>query len=323
MHARKASSLLPILLLVAAPARAEDVDPSTAAKVGSVAVSRAAVEARAAAIVAATSYHRAPSPEAQRKILREALDALIDEALLDLEARRRGLVADPAEVDRRVADQAGKLGGQTRFVHLLARQGSTLQAFRAHVARQVLAEQLMGAVVAEVGPVTRADAKAYYEAHRDRYVMPRALQLRAALVKVDPSRITEPGHRDETKQRAEALAAELKAGAAFEALAPRYPRDELRDLGWVHEGALVDELGQAVTGLEPGAVSAPVPTTMGFYVVQLLGSRPPVPLPFDQVADAILAERSKQRRSDLRDELLVLCRRRWPVTRFPPFDTTP
>lgn len=81
----------------------------------------------------------------------------------------------------------------------------------------------------------------------------------------------------ETEDEAKALVVELEAGADFATLAkdkstgPSGPNGG--DLGWFGLGMMVAPFEQAVTSMEPGAISAPVQTQFGWHVIKLIDSR--------------------------------------------------
>lgn len=99
------------------------------------------------------------------------------------------------------------------------------------------------------------------------------------------------GRSDDGKarERAEALLAQLKDGASFEALAREQSADLATasrggDLGWFASGAMVPEFEQALAALEnPGDLSGIVETRFGFHIVRLEGRRAAGQRSFDDV----------------------------------------
>lgn len=292
------------------------------ARVGPTPIMRATVEGRVAARIARTMFHRGPTDEERARIEREVLAQLIDEQLYRLEAARRGLVAPDGAVDERIAAEVRRLGGEERLTMLLAKRGWTLAELRAELAQQIVVQRLLAAVDAEVGPVSRAAAEAYYQEHRERYVVPRAWRLLEVQVRLDPRAPSQS--RPAARARAEKIVAELRDGADFETVESKSSRDVFRDHGWVHEGSLQPEIAEIVEQLlqQPdGGVSGPVEFTMGFQIVQLLGRRPARRLAFAEVADAVIGERTRAARDAARSALLEACRARWPVQIISAADT--
>jgi len=91
-----------------------------------------------------------------------------------------------------------------------------------------------------------------------------------------------------TQPFAEKIIARLKAGEKFEDLAKAESMDSSKnnggDLGWFTLDHMVKPFADAVSGLKVGQYTTePVQTQYGWHVIQLLGTRPVSPPPFDQV----------------------------------------
>jgi peptidyl-prolyl cis-trans isomerase C len=91
-----------------------------------------------------------------------------------------------------------------------------------------------------------------------------------------------------TEPFADKVIARLKAGEKFEDLAKSESMDSSKtnggDLGWFTLDHMVKPFADAVSGLKVGSyTTVPVQTQYGWHVIQLLGTRPVTPPPFDQV----------------------------------------
>jgi peptidyl-prolyl cis-trans isomerase C len=112
----------------------------------------------------------------------------------------------------------------------------------------------------------------------------------------------------ETEEEAQALVAELEAGADFAELArekstgPSGPNGG--DLGWFGTGRMVPEFEAAVIALEPGEVSPPVQTQFGWHVIKLNETRAQAAPPLDAVRDQI-AQQIRQQAVEAHIETLV------------------
>jgi peptidyl-prolyl cis-trans isomerase C len=87
---------------------------------------------------------------------------------------------------------------------------------------------------------------------------------------------------------AEKIIQRLKAGKKFSDLAKAWSMDSSKtnggDLGWFTLDHMVKPFADAVAALKPGEyTTTPVQTQYGWHVIQLLGTRPVTPPPFDQV----------------------------------------
>ena len=80
---------------------------------------------------------------------------------------------------------------------------------------------------------------------------------------------------DSLRQLADNLHAQLLAGADFAALARQYSDDPATasrggQLGWIERNRLVPELEEVVFGLEPGTISEPVRSSLGFHIIRVI-----------------------------------------------------
>lgn len=91
-----------------------------------------------------------------------------------------------------------------------------------------------------------------------------------------------------TEEEAKAIAARLKDGGDFAALAKEKSSDpgsgaQGGSLGWFGAGQMVPEFQAAVEALRPGEISAPVKSQFGWHIVRLDETRDTAFPPLDQV----------------------------------------
>ncbi len=92
--------------------------------------------------------------------------------------------------------------------------------------------------------------------------------------------------KDAARKHAEEIAAKLKSGADFAALAKSDSGDpgskeKGGDLGWVKRGQMVPKFEQALYAMQKGEVSAPVETEFGWHLIKLDDVHPSTVRPFD------------------------------------------
>ena len=182
------------------------------------------------------------------------LDALIERELIAQAAAVQGVAVAPAAVDARLADLRAIVGEEADFAAWLARNQWTEAEFRAALAVEMLTEQMVVAITADVP----------YDAE----------QARARYLQVDDPAL------------AASLLEQMRAGADFAALAQQHSLDRVTaqnggDLGFFARGSLlVPEVETAAFSLQPDQVSeviaAPNPATgqTTYYLVQLIERDP-------------------------------------------------
>lgn len=111
----------------------------------------------------------------------------------------------------------------------------------------------------------------------------------------------------EAKEKAEAAAARIRKGEAFEKVAAELSDDQGSktaggDLGFFPRGRMVPAFEAAAFELEPGKVSDPVQSTYGFHIIRVEEKRPAKLISFDEAKPAlardILAEERAQKDAD-------------------------
>jgi len=298
-------AMAPFLVLVAcsfsgALAAAE---PTPAARIGSVTISLADFVAQRDATLRQTSYHKQSSPERRAEVGSQLLQQMIDEQLLLQATARRKVKLDPARLQALVDEQANNLGGKKRFEAMLASRKMTEQQFAQLFEKQALIETLLAQLTAMDPAKAKQEARAYYDANQARYVMAASSRLRFAQAKVDPGNITQS--RQQTAARAPAIAEAMASGASIDELTKKFPGDEFKDLGWVHQGSLDPSFAEAEQDTPVGQVSRPIPNTFGVALLQVLERRQPQQLTYETVEAAVIAERAAERRKLAREQLLA------------------
>ncbi|HEY2036348.1 MAG TPA: peptidylprolyl isomerase [Steroidobacteraceae bacterium] len=112
-----------------------------------------------------------------------------------------------------------------------------------------------------------------------------------------------------TQPFAQKIVERLKKGEKFEDLAKAESMDSSKtnggDLGWFTLDHMVKPFADAVAGLKDGEYTTdPVQTQYGWHVIQLLGTRPVNPPPFDQVKQRLVQVVQAKKFRDYTDDLL-------------------
>ena len=183
----------------------------------------------------------------------QVLQALVDRRLLALGAQAIGGEVDDLSVDQRLEQLASELGGSEEMGTWLAVNGYSLESFKAALAEEMLATQMIEFIVAQMSDTVE--------------------QVHAQHILVA------------TQELAESLHDQLIDGTDFAEIARIYSIDTSSrpaggDLGWFPVGyLLVPEVEAAAFDLQPGELSAVIESDLGFHIVQTIerGERPLAP----------------------------------------------
>jgi parvulin-like peptidyl-prolyl isomerase len=205
-------------------------------------------------------FPKAGTPEFQT-LRNQAVQFLVQREQFEQEAEEFGVEVTPKQIDDRLAQikQQYFSGDAKKYEEQLKEQGLTDKQVRADIRAQILSEQIFAAVTKDV-KVTDADVKAYYEKNKEQFSTAESRDVRHILVK--------------TKAKADELAAELKAGADFAALAKQHSTDTgSKDSGGkltITRGQTVAPFDKQAFSLDKNEVSAPVKTEFGFHLIEPL-----------------------------------------------------
>jgi peptidyl-prolyl cis-trans isomerase D len=114
------------------------------------------------------------------------------------------------------------------------------------------------------------DVADFYEQNKFTYAVPEKVKARQLLVKVAPG--GSAAAKDEARKAVEALQADIAAGKLSFADAARQRSEDLDtkdkggDLGWVERLQLPAAFAEPLFALQPGQVTAPVETPVGFFL---------------------------------------------------------
>ena len=138
--------------------------------------------------------------------------------------------------------------------------------------------------------VSDAAVADFYQKNAAQFATPEVAHARHILVRVDEKASAED--QAKAKARIEAVAARLKAGEDFAAVAKEVSEDpgsavQGGDLGWFQHGQMVPEFDKAAFALKTGEVSEPVKTQFGWHLILLEERKEAGQKPLDEVKDQI------------------------------------
>ena len=214
------------------------------------------------------------SPEMQRRLVPQVVQALIDERLKLQEAKRLKIETADAEV-RNAVDIIEQNNGMQpgTFRKMLEDRGVDMSSLYS----QIEADVAWLKVVRQ-------------ELRRDVVVAPEEVKTVLARLTANQGKpenevseiflpINVTTRDADVRQIAERLVQQARTGTPFAALAQQFSQSPTAavggDLGWVLRGEMEDEVDQAIARMEPNEISDPIRTNapLGYHVVQLRARR--------------------------------------------------
>ena len=279
----------------------------TFATVGTTVITLADYE-RALAVATRKKYYHAKPPEAElAKFQREVGDDLVNRVLLLAEAKSRGVQPDRERINATVAGYDAQYGKSERWK-------TQRETMLANVLPQLENDsrlERLEKIVKTVPEPTEAQARAYYEEHKDRFVEPEQVKLAVILLKVDPT--SKQGQWDAAQAEGKRIHAKLAAGADFGELARLHSGDRSAGNGgemeYVHRGMLPAAVQAIVDKLEPGKLAEPVQLLEGFAILRMDGRKPAQQRRFEDVRERASGLWQRERADAQWTELLASLRR--------------
>lgn len=213
------------------------------------------------------------------ELRRDIVQRLIDEHILVLEAEAQGVEVSEEEVeeivDRAIAENVEKLGGQQAFEQELRREGLTLDGLRAQFMQEARQQQLSQRFIQrDIRPKIEMNdqkVRAFYQDNKeDLPNRPRAVLLQDLFFMVRPDSVV----ARRAYERAQSIRDEVQEGLSFAEAAKRHS-DEPNSaeqggaIGRVQRGQLNPELESIAFALPRGVVSEPVLTPFGYHLIMV------------------------------------------------------
>jgi peptidyl-prolyl cis-trans isomerase SurA len=201
------------------------------------------------------------------------LERIIENRLQLQQAEREKIQVEDAEVAEQLAELMGRLKvpSERELEAALKQQGLSIEGVRKRLREQIMVQRLIRRKVALRVSVTEQEIDRYLAENRDKLEAGLSFEARHILFLPDPGR-GEDGWV-EARRRADAVHARLLAGEDFAALARAHSDDGSgRDggaLGTLKRGELAADIEAAVLRLQPGEVSPPFRSAVGYHIFKL------------------------------------------------------
>ena len=263
------------------PDAGNDTD-SIVATVNDESISDYELRQRVALYLALNGITQQLTPEQKTRIRGQILEQLQSEKLELQEAVKKKITVSPVEVDRR-------LNGMMQDNHFtidqlrqnLKNAGASEEALRAQITASIAWQKAVQDEYGDQVNVTPEMVSAELQRYAESANKPHYHVLEIFLP------VDNPEQNDKVKKDAEEVERQLHQGAPFPVVARQFSQHPTAatggDMGWVHEGQLAAELNTALSKMDVGAISDPIRSTGGWYVLGLRERQEPLGTKIEQV----------------------------------------
>ena len=201
------------------------------------------------------------SPEDQEKAKTKALDRIIFEELAYEEARRQGMKADPAEVEKDMDDLKLTFGGAEAFEERIKKDGLTPESMRADIEKNILLERIFKKEIVDKVKITQAQLEKEYEKQKDKFVRPEKVSVTDITLFLEPH---------DPKSMAKAKAFLKKISADKEGDLKKLPEDGTFSVQDIDLDKLKNkEIYKEAMKLNPGDFSGVIKTSDSLHIIRL------------------------------------------------------
>jgi foldase protein PrsA len=225
-----------------------------------------------------------------RTLKNQAVQFLVQREQFEQEAENLDVDVTEKQVDARLAQiQKQYFGGdKKKYQKQLKEQGLTDKQVRNDIRAQIVSERIFAKVTKEV-KVTDKQIEDYYNKNKAQYSQPESRDVRHILVK--------------TKSQADGLYAQLKAGAAFAALAKKHSEDTGSKANGgkltISKGQTVAPFDKEAFRLKKNEISKPVKTEFGYHIIQPLSeSKAAKVTPLKDVKESIRQQLAQTKKNE-------------------------
>lgn len=222
-------------------------------------------------------HYRQENKDATRstdeELARQFLMRLIDARVQLQEAERERITIEDGELEEELAERVKKSGVATlaELETTLRAQGLTVETVKQRLRDTLKIAKVIRRKVAMRVSITDGEIDRYLEENRAK--LEAGLAYHARHILVVPERAKDDAAWEAARIRADMLRTQVLEGADFAEVARQHSQDASAkdggDLGTLRRGELTQDIEAQILALEPGAVSRPYRSTLGYHVFRM------------------------------------------------------
>ncbi len=209
-----------------------------------------------------------------KKEERSILEQMIEQKLLEQEAKRLGITVTESEVDAAIEGVKRNLNlTDEQMKEVLERQNLSPESFRQQWRMQILANKLIASQLKGQIAITEDEIRKEYE---ENYKQSKTVdEVRIAHVLIP---VNSPDEEEKARETAEKVLKLAESGYEFEKLAMEYSKDSVSaerggDLGYFKKGDLAKPIEEAVENTPVGGIVGPVRSPMGYHIIKVIDKK--------------------------------------------------
>jgi peptidyl-prolyl cis-trans isomerase SurA len=204
------------------------------------------------------------------------LNRLIDNLLMEQQARKAKLVIKDDEVDGVIKDLlARRNSSPDELKKALEKDGMTLELYKKGVRDQLMRLRLVQREVKTKVAISDEEIGSYYLKHREDYEGKETARVRQILLAAPKE--DDPAEKEKRREKAEAIRGRLLGGEPFESLSAQFSQGPAAatggDIGFIERGMVLPEIEAAAFSLPLNEISPVIESPAGFHILQVTDRR--------------------------------------------------
>jgi parvulin-like peptidyl-prolyl isomerase len=229
-----------------------------------------------------------------QEVFRKVLDRIIEEKLIEQEARKSGIKVTSKEIEVAVEEvkQKNKIN-QEGLEKALAIGGLTLEAFKKDLEKRILRTKFVHSAVKVEQKAGEKELIEFFQKNVNQYRVNESYRP-AHILFLIPQEAT-PEQIRGIRKKSQKVLERIKEGADFAKMAMAYSEDpssrkEGGDLGYFRRGELLPALEKEAMNLQVGEVSGLIRAELGLHILKLLDRKGGEPPPFEEIKEKVQAD---------------------------------
>jgi peptidyl-prolyl cis-trans isomerase C len=230
-----------------------------------------------------------------------AVRDFITQVLLEGEAIARDIKPTDEEMQKALAEVAGRLPPGQTLEKALAMGGMSLDDFKVRIGTELRIRRLLDAEMQKAPPATEDEAKSFYEEQKGSMSSPDTVTARHILVMSKPNEDLKT--RETKRAKIEDIRTQLELGADFARLAEEHSEcpsgKEGGSLGSFGRGQMVKPFEDAAFTQAVNAIGPVVETSFGYHLIQVTDKKGGALRSFEEVKGQILEHLNRLHRQQI------------------------
>ena len=213
----------------------------------------------------------------------ETLNTLTENVMVEKELEKQKITIDTKAIEKEKENVLKTFPDEESFEKALKENGLTVEKFEKDIVKYLKIDQVLKSRV----KLTEEDIKKAYETEKSYSVIADQMNANHILV--------------ETKEKADEITAKLKSGEKFSDLAKEFSKDDQNaaeggSLGSFGKGMMEKSFEDAAFALtKEGEISAPVKTSFGYHIIEMVSKTPGKTLTYEEAKPTIEKELMKKK----------------------------